>query len=178
MPGVYMKKLIAISFLLITQFAFAFDIPIFAKLDVDGVSSNMPFVNPRFGLISQAHINIDENAIELTLTKRMPECPLGRLCPQIMPSPVSVYLSIISVIRTECSTKYIAATPGDVEDYLHEEVVVEDFSYTTCELSMKYRASGIITYKVTGISSLTQRTDTAGARFFVNGGFVRPVVQP
>ena len=172
-------KSILLSLLMLTSLAQADDMPLFAKLQVEGVSSNMMLINPRFGLISEAEISIDDTSVKLTISKKMPECPLGMFCPQIMPSNVTVYLNIIQVIESECSTKYIAATSEDVLSLLHEEVVVEDFSFTTCERSMRaLRAPGIITYKVTGISSQTQQRDTAGARFLVHGGFVRPIFQP
>lgn len=163
---------------LITLFttAKAQEVPLFAKLQIEMVSENMSDVNPNFGLVSQANIRIDENSIELALTKRMPDCPMGRYCPQIMPSSFSVNLTLVDVIQTECSTKYVGITPIDDENPLHEQVVVEDFTNTTCEST--FRSSGIITYTVTGISATSQQKETAGARFTVHGGFVKPVVNP
>ena len=139
---------------------------IYAKLQVDEVTENMLAVNPKLSLITQGEILINDGTVSLTLSKKMPDCPVGYYCPQIMPSTVTIQLNLTGVVQTECSTKYYAETPDKVESPLHEKVMVEDFSRTTCEKII--RSQGVITYIA------AQMDETAAARFVVRGGFVRP----
>jgi hypothetical protein len=79
-----------------------------------------------------------------------------------MPAPVEVSLQITKVERTECSVKYYAATPANVRSQIYEQVIVEDTSLSKCMTTMeKPYTAGTITYKVTGVSSLTKKQDTA-----------------
>jgi hypothetical protein len=164
LPGVYMKSFF-MSLLFLCAISATAQEPIFAKLQVDGISQNMTEINPKFSLVTEGELMIDGSTVALNLTKSMPECPEGMFCPQIMPSNVVVFLTLVKVVHTECSTKFYAETSGDVSNPLHERVVVEDYSNSTCERLV--RTPGVITY------TATQTDKTAAARFFVQGGFVR-----
>ncbi len=161
-----MKSLLLCSLIFCALKATAAPEPLFAKLQVDGISTNMAEVNPKFNLVSQGELMIDDSSIALTLTKRMPDCAEGHYCPQIMPSTVIVYFNLVKIVHTECTTKYFAETPEDVNNPLQETIVVEDYSNSTCERLI--RTPGIITYFA------TQTDKSAAARFFVQGGFVKP----
>lgn len=146
--------------------------PIFAKLQVSGVTRNMTTINPRFSSISSAHVTFNNKSLQLTLTKRMPAC--HNICAMVMPAPVEIKLQVIEVVRTECSVQYLAVTPANVLSAVYEEVMIEDFTNSKCMTTMDVRYTpGTLTYKVTGVSSLSRQTETATAHFNVDGDFIR-----
>lgn len=148
--------------------------PIFANLQVSGVTRNMTTINPRFSSISSADVTFNNKSLRLTLTKKMPFCPAGRMCAMAMPAPVEINLTVIRVIQTECSVKYIAATPANVISSIYEVVTVEDFTQSDCMRTINLRyMPGTLTYEVTGVSNLSHQQETAIATFEVEGGFIR-----
>ncbi len=164
-------KTVLISLLLLISTA-AQAAPIFANLEVVGISRNMTTVNPKFNLLTSANITINAKSIELTLNKRMPQCAAGMMCIQVMPAPLKISLTVTKVEQMPCSLKYTASTSLDALTQNHEEVVVEDFTNSTCN-TLVAQPIGTVTYKVTGISSLSKMQETAQANFVVNGEFVR-----
>lgn len=148
--------------------------PIFANLQLNGVTRNMTTINPRFSSISDADVTFNNSSLQLMLTKRMPICPPGRMCAMYMPAPIQINLTVIRVIQTECSIKYIAVTPANVKSTIYEVVTVEDFTESKCMTTMDIpHLDGTLTYKVTGVSSLSHQQETATATFNVYGGFIR-----
>ena len=145
--------------------------PIYAKLNLETVTRNMSTINPRFNLVSASNLTFNSRLIELTLEKRMPTCASGMMCIQMMPAPLKVKLPVVEVVNTGCSIRYIAKTITEMAGVVQEEIVIEDYSHSTCEFVLK--AIGTVTYSATGISSLTKAPETATAQFFVNGEFVR-----
>lgn len=148
--------------------------PIFANLQINGVTRNMTTINPRFSSIISADVTFNNKSLRLMLTKKMPFCPAGRMCAMAMPAPVEINLTIIRVIHNECSVKYIAVTPANVKSTVYEVVTVEDFTQSDCMTTMDALfLPGTLTYKVTGVSSLSKQKETATATFTVDGGFIR-----
>jgi hypothetical protein len=164
-------KTVLISLLVLISTA-AQAAPIFANLEVLGISREMTTVNPKFYLVSSANLTINTKSIELTLNKRMPQCAAGMMCIQVMPAPIKISLTVTKVEQTPCSLKYTASTSLDALTQNQEEVVVEDFTKSTCK-TLIAQPIGTVTYKVTGISSLTKMQETAQANFVVNGEFVK-----
>ena len=158
----------------VEQHGFQNSAPIYANLQVNGVTRNMTTINPRFSSISEANVTFNNKSLRLMLTKKMPFCAAGRMCAMAMPAPVEINLKVIRVIHTECSVKYIAVTPPNVKSTVSEVVTVEDFSQSDCMTTMDIpHLDGTLTYKVTGVSSLSHQQETASATFNVDGGFIR-----
>ncbi|MBY0554497.1 hypothetical protein K2P97_08210 [bacterium] len=150
--------------------------PISAKLAINGISRNMTTINPKFALVVTANVTFNNKTLDLTLTKRMPQCGAGMMCIQVMPAPLRIKLNVTKVEQLPCSTKYFASTPSDVRTLVYEQVVVEDFSSKQCPQTMdKPYTFGTVSYKATGISSLTKVKESAEAHFTVVGDFVRAV---
>ena len=148
--------------------------PIFANLQMNGVTRNMTTINPRFSPISMANVTFNNTSLQLELIKKMPFCQPGRMCAMYMPAPVQIKLAVISVVQTECSVIYTAVTPANVKSTVYEVVTVEDFTQSKCMTTMDIpHLDGTLTYKVTGVSSLSHRQETATANFNVYGGFIR-----
>ena len=148
--------------------------PIYANLQMNGVTRNMTTINPRFSSISSADVTFNNKSLRLMLTKKMPFCGPNRICAMMMPAPVQINLQVIRVIQTECSVKYIAVTPSNVKSTVYEVVTVEDFTQSKCMTTMDIpHLDGTLTYKVTGVSSLSRQQETATATFNVDGGFIR-----
>lgn len=136
--------------------------PISANLQIDSLSRNLTTINPRLNSLQSAYVTFDRKSLNITFNRRMPRCAPNMMCIQVMPAPVEVSLQITKVERTECSVKYFAATPANVKSQIYEQVIVEDTSLSKCMTTMeKPYTAGTITYKVTGVSSLTKRQDTA-----------------
>lgn len=148
--------------------------PVFANLQLNGVTRNMTTINPRFSSIAEAQVTFNNTSLQLTLTKKMPICPAGRMCAMAMPAPIEINLAVRRVVQTECSIKYIAATPPNVKSTVYEEVTLEDFTQSKCMTTMELPyIAGVLTYKVSGVSVLTHQQETATATFNVDGGFIR-----
>lgn len=145
--------------------------PISASLNVSGITRNMTLINPRFNSVTGAQITFNAKTVQLTVNKAMPRCAPGMMCIQVMPAPLQVRLAVVQVINTGCSTKYVATTPADVKTTVYEEVTIEDFSFSKCEMVLN--SLGTVTYKATGISSLSKQQETATAIFNVQGEFIR-----
>ncbi len=143
--------------------------PIFAGLNLNAVSRNMTLVNSRLGLISSAEVTFNDKTLTLVITRKMPMCPEGRACIEMMPAPVTVKLAVVSVVSNQCAIVYVAKSNPNVKTAISEEVTVLDFSYSKCmhTMEMPY-VPGKVTYKVTGLSTLTKAIETATAEFNVN----------
>lgn len=179
MKTVFVTLLILISTTAAANQEFRFgggSAPIFAKLEINGISRNMTTINPKFSLVTTASVTFTSKTLDLTLNKRMPQCGPGMMCIQVMPAPLRIKLSVTKVEQLPCSVKYFAKTPSDVVTQVQEEVVVEDFSLNKCaQTTDKPYTYGTVSYKATGISSLTKMQESAEAHFTVIGDFVRAV---
>lgn len=142
-----------------------------AHLNLSKISDNMIAINPLLKTATNAQISYDAKVIELTIHRSMPPCGPGMMCIQVMPAPLTINLSVVQVVKTPCSVKYIAATPANIKTPVYEEVIFEDFSKSVCEINMKNLGS--VTYKATGVSNATKLPDTATASFTVEGDFSR-----
>lgn len=150
--------------------------PIFAKLAIGGITRNMTTINPKFALVTTASVTFNNKTLDLTLNKRMPHCATGMMCIQVMPAPLRIHLEVNKVEQLPCSTKYFASTPSNVRALVYEQVVVEDFSLKQCpQTTDKPYTMGTVSYKATGVSSLTKMQESAEANFTVIGDFVRAV---
>lgn len=147
------------------------DAPIFARLDLAGITRNMTLINPRFSGITAASLTFNNKSLTLTLNKSMPKCAQGMMCIQVMPAPMIVTLDVVTVERTKCSVVYTATTPTNVKSMISEVVTVEDYTDSTCPITIA--SVGLVTYKVRGVSSLTKQPETATANFYVIGQFIR-----
>lgn len=145
--------------------------PIFAKLQLAGISRNMTTINPRFKNVTAASVTFNNKTLTLTLNKSMPKCAAGMMCIQVMPAPLQIQLNVIKTEKTECATVYTAATSEGLNSNLSEVVTVEDYTYSNCPVTVE--SVGLITYQVTGMSSLTKQVETASANLLVVGPFVR-----
>lgn len=149
--------------------------PIFANLLLEGVSRNMTHVNPRMNSFSAANLTFNRKNLELSFDRRMLQCPPNFMCAMVMPPPIKIKLTISKIENTDCSIIYTAHTPAGIESNIYEEVVVEDFTFSKCAESLQLpKRAGAVSYKVTGISSLTKMQETATAHFSV-AKFVRAV---
>lgn len=149
--------------------------PIYAGLNLNSISRNMTLVNSRLSLVSSASVTFNDKNLTLVFVKRMPPCPAGMACVQMMPAPVTVKLPVVKVTTSQCSITYTALTPADSKTGLTEEVTVRDFTYSQCAhtMDMPYVA-GTVTYKATGLSALSKQVEQATAQFNVNeSGFLR-----
>ena len=142
-----------------------------ASLNLASITRNMTTINPRFVSIKGASLTFNSKTLNMTINRGMLPCPAGELCAQVMPAPIQVNLPVVQVVNTPCSVKYIAQTPADTSSTIFEEVTVEDFSFSRCEMLLN--TVGKVTYKVTGVSSLTKQPETATANFSVSGQFIR-----
>ncbi len=146
--------------------------PIFAQLQISGLTRNMSAINPVIGLGNGAHVTFTSKQVTLNIQPQMPPCPEGMLCIQVMPPTVETTLEVVKVEELGCSVKYYAQTPADLKTNVYEQVVIEDFTYSLCE--MVYQNPGKATYKATGLSQLSNETETATATFTIPE-FVRAV---
>lgn len=142
-----------------------------AQLKLNSVTPNMTSLNARFYSVASAQVTFNQKNLELTVERHMPRCAPNMMCMMVMPAPVTVRLEVVQIIETGCSVKYIAQTPADAPKNVFEEIIVEDFSSTKCEMALS--ATGFITYKITGESTQTKLADTATAIFSVQGQFNR-----
>lgn len=151
--------------------------PIFANLQIEQITRNMTTVNPRFNRVTSAHIVFNKKSLSLTLNRSMPYCGPEMMCIQVMPAPLEVKLTVVKVEQTQCAVIYTAVTPAHIKSMVHEEVVVEDLTFSKCPTTMMLpQSSGYVTYSVTGVSNLTRQQETATAKFSVDAeGFVRAV---
>lgn len=149
--------------------------PIFAGLNLIGSSRNLSTVNSRLSLISSGEVTFNDKTLTLVLVKRMPPCPEGKMCIEMMPAPVKVKLPVVRVVANQCAIMYVAKMPSNAQSGLTEEVVVMDYTFSKCAQTMdKPYTAGKVTYKVTGVSSLTKAVETGTAEFNVNeSGFLR-----
>lgn len=146
--------------------------PIFAQLKMSGLTKNMSAVNPFISLNNGTQVTFNSKQVTLNIQLRMPPCPEGMFCTQVMPAPVQTVLEVIKVEDAGCSTKYYAQTPANVKTQVYEQVVIEDYTYSLCE--MIRQNPGKATYTATGLSQLTNQTETATATFVIPE-FVRAV---
>lgn len=146
--------------------------PIFAELQISGVSRNMSAVNPFISLNNGARLTFNSKQVTLNIQPQMPPCPQGMFCTQAMPPAVETTLEVVKVEELGCSIKYYAQTPAHVKTTVYEQVVIEDFTYSLCE--MVYQNPGKVTYKATGLSQLSNETETATATFVIPQ-FVRAI---
>jgi hypothetical protein len=136
--------------------------PVSANLKIESQSRNLTTINPRLNSLQNAQVSFNKKSLSLTFNRRMPRCAPNMMCIQVMPAPVQVNLEVVKVERTECSVKYFAATPSHVKSQIYEQVIVEDFSLSRCAFTTdKPFVAGTLTYKVTGISSLSKQQETA-----------------
>ena len=148
--------------------------PAFAKLQLTGVSRNMSTINSRFFGIDSATVTFTDKSLNLTLIKRMPPCQNGMICAMAMPAPIFINLQVIKIKHTECGTTYTAVTPKNALSKIYEIVTLEDFTYSKCMQTMNLRyMPGVLNYKVSGISTLTKRSETAEANFEINEEIIR-----
>ena len=166
--------LISLSLMLIvsTQVHAQESAPIFAQLQINGLTRNMSAVNPLISLKNGAGITFNTKQVTLSIQPQMPPCPQGMFCTQAMPPSVETTLEIVKIEELGCSIKYYAQTPADVITTVYEQVVIEDFTYSLCE--MVYQNPGKATYKATGLSQLSNETETATATFVIPE-FVRAI---
>jgi hypothetical protein len=136
--------------------------PISANLQIDSKTRNLTTINPLLNSLQNAQVTFNNKSLTLTFNRSMPRCAPNMMCIQVMPAPVQVKLQVFKVERTECSVKYLAATPANVRSLVYEQVVIEDTSLSKCMTTMdKPYTAGSLTYKVTGVSSLTKQQETA-----------------
>ncbi len=152
-------------------FGQGFAAPIFANLYLGGVTRNMKTTNPRFKSVTSATVTFNTKSLSLMLNKAPLSCGANMACIQIMPAPLNIKLDVISVVRNACSVIYTAVTPANVKSEVFEVVTVQDFTFTTCEMLLA--SVGMVTYQVTGTSSLSKKQATATANFTVAGDFIR-----
>lgn len=145
--------------------------PIFANLKVASITRNITTVNPQINSIIGGGIQFNEKKLNLTLIKKMRDCAPGMMCTQVMPTPISIKLDIVSIKNETCATVYTAVTPAHIKSLISEVVTVVDHTYSTCNFLIA--PVNTVTYEVTGISSLTKQQETATAHFNVDGEFVR-----
>lgn len=136
-----------------------------AQLNMMGVTRNMTTINPRFQSVSSARITYDQKNLKLTLTRAAVPCAPGMMCIQVMPTPVEIKLEVIKIENTSCSVKHTATTPRHLNSNIIETVTVEDNTNSACA---NISSIGVVTYNVTGISSLTHQMETATAKFVVD----------
>lgn len=136
--------------------------PTYANLQIDSQSRNLTTINPRLNSLQNAQVTFNSKSLTLTFSRSMPVCAPNMMCIQVMPAPVQIDLQVYKVERTQCSVKYFAATPANVKSLVYEQVVLEDTSLSKCMTTMdKPYTAGTLTYKVTGVSSLTKKQETA-----------------
>ena len=146
--------------------------PIFAQLQMSGLTPNMNAINPAISLSNGARLTFNTKQVTLNIQPQMPPCPENMLCPQVMPPMVETTLEVVKVEELGCSIKYYAQTPADFKTTVYEQVVIEDFTYSLCE--MVYQNPGKAIYKATGLSHLSNETETATATFTIPQ-FVRAI---
>ncbi len=146
--------------------------PIFANLTLNNLTRNMSAINPFISFNNFTRITFNSKQVVLSVELPMPECPINAYCIQSMPAPIETTLEVVKVEQTGCSIVYTARTPANVRSKIYEQVVIEDFSFSLCE--MVYISPGHLNYKVTGLSQLTKRTESATAMFSIPE-FVRAV---
>ena len=146
--------------------------PIFAQLQISGLSRNMGAINPVVSLNNNAQLTFNTKQVTLNIQPQMPPCPEGMVCTEVMPPAVETTLEVVKIEELGCSVKYYAQTPANVKTTVYEQVVIEDFTYSLCE--MVYQNPGKATYKATGLSQLSNETETATATFVIPE-FVRAI---
>ncbi|WP_148284920.1 hypothetical protein [Pseudobdellovibrio exovorus] len=144
---------------------------VFAQLNVSSIDKTLNQINPRFQSVTGANVKLSAKEILLVVNKAMPRCAPGMMCIQVMPAPLQIKLAIVDIQQTPCSVQYIArgTTQG-----LNEEIIVEDFSNSTCEMVLN--SIGTVTYTAEGISSASQTLESATAVFSVQNEFMLPVM--
>jgi hypothetical protein len=168
--GVFMKALL-ISLFMLTAVSTQAQTQLAAHLSLANLTRNMTAINPQFRSPAAAQIIFDEQTAELTVNRSMPPCAPGMMCIQVMPAPLAIHLEVVQIVKNGCSVKYIAATPANVKTNVYEEVTIEDFTNSPCEMVLS--SMGTVSYKVTGVSSLSQHPETATANFVVQGDFLK-----
>ena len=146
--------------------------PIFANPQMNYVTRNMSLINSAMNFKSLTQVTFNSKEVTLSVQPAMPECLFNAYCIEVMPAPIETRLEVTKIENTACAIVYTAQTPSNVRSEIYEQVVIEDYSYSICEVV--YLAPGQLTYKATGFSSVTERTETATATFTIPS-FIRAV---